>query len=291
MQQKRYKFEKFNQKIKFINEKNIMDKIKNITNFFQRSSSLENEENKNKNLIYKSNSEKNISERKINSLKNNSNSIKNIPIGKKVSIDDSKEFITNIKMASHRNNIKKHVNTSKNTESTKKYNELQSTLDDIGMDMNLQDLLKSVEISTPKQKSKSNNNIETNQFTDLLKMVDEIESPGKISGKPSKEKLNDRVQIREAYTKYLDSLSISDLNTESNGSKELQAINLSSKVIDFLYDDKDIDDPTLEKLNSCKENIPTELQKKLIDKFSSTIQNDQEIDFDKKISMQIFLGI
>lgn len=268
-----------------------MDKIKNITNFFQRSSSLENKENKNKNLIYKSNSEKNISERKINSLKNNSNSIKNIPIGKKVSIDDSKEFITNIKMASHRNNIKNHVNTSKNTESTKKYNELQSTLDDIGMDMNLQDLLKSVEISTPKQKSKPNNNVAANQFTDLLKMVDEIESPGKISSEPSKEKLNDRMQIREAYTKYLDSLSISDLNTESNGSKELQAINLSSKVIDFLYDDKDIDDPTLEKLNSCKENIPTELQKKLIDKFSSTIQNDQEIDFDKKISMQMFLGI
>lgn len=105
---------------------------------------------------------------------------------------------------------------------------------------------------------------------------------------PSKEILNDRTKLKELHTNYLKSLSVSELNTKENGSIENQALNFSNKIIDFLYDDKIIDEPSIEKLISYKIKMPSELQEKISEKFTSLVKNNEGIPIDTQILMLTF---
>lgn len=105
---------------------------------------------------------------------------------------------------------------------------------------------------------------------------------------PNKEILNDRTKLKELHTNYLKSLSVSELNTKDNGSIENQVLNFSNKIIDFLYNDKSIDEPTIEKLITYKANMPSELQEKISDKFTSLVKNNEGIPIDTQILMLTF---
>jgi hypothetical protein len=105
---------------------------------------------------------------------------------------------------------------------------------------------------------------------------------------PSKEILNDRTKLKELHKSYLKSLSVSELNTKENGSIENQALNFSNKIIDFLYDDKIIDESSIEKLISYKSKMPSELQEKISEKFTSLVKNNEGIPIDTQILMLTF---
>lgn len=108
------------------------------------------------------------------------------------------------------------------------------------------------------------------------------------TSEPNKEILNDRTKLKELHTNYLKSLSVSELNTKENGSIENQALNFSNKIIDFLYDDKIIDEPSIEKLISYKIKMPSELQEKISEKFTSLVKNNEGIPIDTQILMLTF---
>ena len=74
----------------------------------------------------------------------------------------------------------------------------------------------------------------------------------------------------------------------TNGSIENQALNFSNKIIDFLYDDKIIDEPSIEKLISYKSKMPSELQEKISEKFTSLVKNNEGIPIDTQILMLTF---
>jgi hypothetical protein len=106
---------------------------------------------------------------------------------------------------------------------------------------------------------------------------------------PNKEILNDRTKLKELHTNYLKYLSVSELNTKENGSIENQVLNFSNKIIDFLYEEKSIDEPEIEKLIIYNNEIPKELNEKIADKLL-LLKNKNDISDHKEILINIFLN-
>jgi hypothetical protein len=94
--------------------------------------------------------------------------------------------------------------------------------------------------------------------------------------------------VHKIFDLAIKNFMIEELNTKENGSIENQALNFSNKIIDFLYDDKIIDESSIEKLISYKSKMPSELQEKISEKFTSLVKNNEGIPIDTQILMLTF---